>query len=202
MEARIEAVTGAVNTWIVGDNAEVIVIDPGEAAAVLAAVGPREVLAVICTHGHHAHCGSARQVADRDEAAVALHPGDRPVWREVQDADPDIEMEDGGTFEAAGVTLEVLHASGHSRGSVCLYCEELNAVFAGDVVSAEGPVPHDGAFPNWGKQLDAIGAHILTLPPATRVLPGHGDELTVAAAEKRFDSWIAAGPLVRDEDVS
>jgi hypothetical protein len=25
------------------------------------------------------------------------------------------------------------------------------------------------------------------------VLPGHGEELTVAAADKNFDSWAAAG---------
>jgi glyoxylase-like metal-dependent hydrolase (beta-lactamase superfamily II) len=201
MNARIEAVTGAVNTWIVGDDSEVIVIDPGaDAAAVLDAVGSRDILAVICTHGHGPHCEAAGRVADRDEALVALHPGDRSAWREVHEAEPDIEMEEGGTFGAAGITLEVLYAPGHSRGSVCLYCEELEAVFAGDVVSSDGPVPHDGSFPNWGKQLDAIGAQILTLPPDTRILPGHGDELTVAVVEKQFDSWVSAGSQVRDDD--
>ena len=30
MDARIDRVTGAVNTWIIGDDEEVIVIDPGE----------------------------------------------------------------------------------------------------------------------------------------------------------------------------
>ena len=43
---------GDINTWIVGDDEEVIVIDPGsDAADLLGAVGDREVLAVICTHG-------------------------------------------------------------------------------------------------------------------------------------------------------
>jgi hypothetical protein len=27
------------------------------------------------------------------------------------------------------------------------------------------------------------------------VLPGHGEETTVAAAEKSFDSWVTAGPV-------
>jgi glyoxylase-like metal-dependent hydrolase (beta-lactamase superfamily II) len=195
-DARIESVqTGAgVNSWIIGDDDEVIIIDPGtDAAAVLGAVGEREVLAVICTHGHEGHCGAALEVAERDEAPVALHPGDRQAWREVHDTAPDIDMEDGGKFEVGGVTLEVLHAPGHSRGSVCLFCEELVAVFAGDVVSESGPVARADGFPNWGRQLDAIGAQILTLPPVTRILPGHGGEFTVATAEKRFDTWVAAG---------
>jgi len=193
--ARIQRVTGRANTWIVGDSDEVIVIDPGEdATAVLDAVGDREILAVICTHGHEGHTGAAVAVAARDEAPVALHPADKIAWREVHSGgDPEIEMDDGGKFEVADVTLEVLHSPGHSRGSCCLYCEELNVIFSGDVVTENGPVPRDDGFPAWSKQLDAIGAQVLTLPPETRVLPGHGEELTVAIAEKRFNSWVAAG---------
>lgn len=193
-DARIEVVTGTANTWIVGDDDEVIVIDPGEdSAAVLAAVGEREVLAVICTHGHPGHAAGARAVAERDEAPVALHPAERHAWRELHDTDPEIEMEDGGKFGVADVTLEVLHAPGHSRGSVLLYCEELGAAFTGDVVTETGPVARDDGYPNWGKQLDAIGAQVLTLPAETRLLPGHGGEFTVETAEKRFNSWVSAG---------
>jgi glyoxylase-like metal-dependent hydrolase (beta-lactamase superfamily II) len=192
---RIERITGRANTWIVGDDDEVIIIDPGEdAVAVLDAVGAREVLAVICTHGHGGHTSAAVEVAKRDEAQVALHPADGQEWREVHSGgEPEIDMEDGGIFAVADVALEVLHAPGHSRGSCCLYSEDLDVVFTGDVVTENGPVPRRDGFPNWAKQLDAIGAQILTLPPVTRILPGHGDEFTVAVAEKRFNSWVAAG---------
>ncbi len=196
MEARIERAGTTANSWIVGDDEEVIVIDPGgDAAAVLAVVGDREVLAVICTHGHATHTAAAVEVAARDEAQVALHPADRVHWREAHPSDdPEIDMEDGGIFGVADVSLEVLHAPGHSPGSVCLYSEDLRAVFAGDVVSASGPVPHENEFPDFARQLSSIGAHVLTLPGETRVLPGHGDEFTAAVAEKRFDSWVTAGP--------
>ena len=196
MEARIDQVTATANTWIVGDDEEVIVIDPGvDAGQVLAKVGKREVLAVICTHGHAAHATAAFAVAERDEAPVALHPADRVFWREVHAGDePDIEMEDGGVFEVADVALEVIHAPGHSPGSVCLYCEGLNVVFTGDVVTETGPVARDDGFPDFARQLSSIGAQVLTLPGTTRVLPGHGGEFTVAVAEKRFDSWVSAGP--------
>jgi glyoxylase-like metal-dependent hydrolase (beta-lactamase superfamily II) len=101
-----------VNAWIVGDDEEVIVIDPGrDAAGLLDAVGDREVLAVICTHGHAAHVAAAFEVAERDEAPVALHPRDRSLWRESHPGeDADIAMEDGGVFEVADVALEVIHA--------------------------------------------------------------------------------------------
>jgi glyoxylase-like metal-dependent hydrolase (beta-lactamase superfamily II) len=202
MSARIDQVPPAArdgqqaNAWIIGDDDEVIVIDPGrDAASVLDAVGDREVLAVICTHGHADHAAAAIEVAERDEAAVALHRKDRMLWREAHPADdPDIEMEDGGVFEVADVTLEVIHAPGHSPGSVCLYCEDLGVVFTGHVLREQGPVPDEGEFPDFPGQLTAIGEHLLTLPSDTRVLPGEGAETTVAAAAKRFDSWFAAGP--------
>ena len=202
MEARIEQAGTTVNSWIIGDDQEVIVVDPGrEAGPVLAAVGDREVIAVICTHGHASHAAAAVEVAARDEAPIAVHPRDRGFWREAHpDEDPEIDMEDGGIFEVADVALEVIHAPGHSPGSVCLYSEDLQAVFVGDALSADGPVPHEHDFPDFARQLSSIGEQVLTLPGPTRVLPGHGDELTVSAAEKRFDSWVTAGPVIRSED--
>ncbi len=196
MQARIDRVAGPVNTWVIGDDDEVIVIDPGESAeAVMNVVGQREVLAVICTHGHVRHVAAAKDVASRDEAPVALHGADRLAWREANPGtEPDIQIEQGGIFEIADVTLEVIHAPGHSPGSVVLYCEELGALFAGDVVSGGGPVPHDGSFDDFPSQLSSIGAHVLTLDGDTRILAGHGEEFTVALAERRFDSWVSAGP--------
>jgi glyoxylase-like metal-dependent hydrolase (beta-lactamase superfamily II) len=198
MTARIERVVSSAsgdetNTWIVGDDDEVIVIDPGrDPAVVLGAVGDREVLAVICTHAHADHAAAAVAVAARDEAPVALHPKDRLLWRDAHpEEDPDIEVADGGIFEVADVQLEVVHAPGHTAGSVYLYCEELGVVFTGHVLAASGPVRHDGEFPDFASQLTAIGGQLLTLPPSTRVLPGQGEETTIAAAEKQFDSWAS-----------
>jgi hydroxyacylglutathione hydrolase len=184
MTARIEQVSSKkINAWIIGDDEEVIVIDPGrDPAGVLDAVGDREVLAVICTHGHPDHIAAALEVAEPDEALVALHPKDQMLWR---DAHP----------EVADVRLEVIHAPGHTPGSVCLYCEDLDVVFTGHVLTASGPVTHDGEFPDFASQLTAIGEYLLTLPGGTRVLPGEGEETTIAAAEKHFDAWIAAGPV-------
>lgn len=195
MEARIERVTED-SGWVIGDDEEVIVIDPGkDPAGVLETVGDREVIAVICTHGHASHVAAAVEVAERDEAPVALHRADRLFWRAVHpEADPEIEMADGGRFDVADTSLEVIHTAGHTPGSVSLYCADLEAVFTGDALLASGPAPHEGEFPDFPGQLTAIGERLLDLPPETRVLAGHGEETTIAAAVKRFDGWVAAGP--------
>jgi glyoxylase-like metal-dependent hydrolase (beta-lactamase superfamily II) len=200
MDARIDRVRTGVadgNAWVIGDDEEVIVVDPGPyAAPVFDAIGDREILAVICTHGHAAHSGAAPAVAGRDESPVALHPKDRLAWREAHsDEVPEIEMEEGGAFEVADVTLEVVRTPGHTPGSVSIYCEAMGVVFSGDALVATGPCPHEGEFPDFAGQLSAIGSELLTLPGTTRVLPGHGEETTIAAAEKSFDSWVTAGPV-------
>jgi glyoxylase-like metal-dependent hydrolase (beta-lactamase superfamily II) len=187
---------GELNAWLVGDDEEVIVIDPGDdAASVLDQVGEREILAVICTHGHASHIAAAVEVAGRDEAPVALHPADRALWRVTHSGgDPEIEMADGGRFDVADVQLEVIRSHGHTPGSVSLYCADLQVVFTGDALSARGPVPHAGEFTDFSTQLTAIGERLLDLPPRTRVLPGHGEESTVGDAVKRFDGWVTGGP--------
>jgi glyoxylase-like metal-dependent hydrolase (beta-lactamase superfamily II) len=200
MDARIERVVPggrpSCNTWLIGNSDEVIVVDPGsDAQTVLTAVSDREILAVICTHGHEGHVAAAVEVAARDEAPVALHRRDVLAWREVHlGREPDIEMEEGGIFEVADVALEVLHTPGHSPGSVSLYCEGLGVVCSGDALTADGPAPHAGEYPDFPGQLSAIGQELLTLPEETRVLPGHGEEITVETAGRRFDAWVSAGP--------
>ena len=197
MTARIEQVSSeGTNAWIIGDDEEVIVIDPGrDPAGVLGAVGDREVLAVICTHGHPDHVAAALEVAECDEAPVALHPRDQLWWRDAYpEDDAEIEMADGGRFDVADVQLEVVYTPGHTPGSVSLYCADLEVVFTGDALAAGGPVPHEGAFPDFARQLNAIGERLLDLPPRTRVLPGHGEECTIGDAAKRFDGWVSAGP--------
>ena len=190
------------NAWVIGDGEEVVVVDPGEDAdAVLERVGDREILAVICTHGHQAHVAAAPEVASRDDAPVALHPKDLLAWREAHgESDPEIEMEEGGSFEVAGVSLEVLHTPGHTPGSVSIYCDDLGVVFTGDALCENGPCPHDGECPDFAEQLSAIGSELLTLPGTTRVLSGHGEEITIAAAEKNFDAWVSAGPALPDPE--
>ena len=189
---------GEANAWLIGDDEEVIVIDPGEdPGSVLEQVGEREILAVICTHGHAGHIAAAVEVAERDEAPTALHRADRLLWRTVHDGgDPEIEMADGGRFDVADVRLEVIHTAGHTPGSVSLYCEDLEVVFTGDALAAGGPVPDAGRFPDFPGQLTAIGERLLDLPASTRVLPGHGEETSIGDAAKRFDGWVSAGPAV------
>jgi glyoxylase-like metal-dependent hydrolase (beta-lactamase superfamily II) len=198
------------NTWIVGDDEAVIVIDPAhDAEAILKVVDQREVMAVICTHGHDDHVSAALEVAEADEeepAPIALHPSDRLLWRRyfrrladeggeeaefMRDLTPDIDIEDGGVFEIAGAQFDVLHTPGHTPGSICLYSEQLGVLFSGDTLHKGKPGEVGGIYPDLQTQLNSIGTLLGPLPPETRVLPGHGEETTVGEEYARWDSWHA-----------
>lgn len=184
------------NVWIVGDDDEVIVVDAAhDASAILSAVGEREVLAVVCTHGLPGHINAAIEVAERDEALVALHPKDRMLWDAVYpDREPDIEIEQGGILEVAGEQFDVVHTPGHTPGGVCLHAAELETLFSGGTLGKDGPGSVEGSYGDYPTLLTSIGEQLLTLPGATRVLPSIGEETTIEEQDKRFDTWIAQDP--------
>jgi glyoxylase-like metal-dependent hydrolase (beta-lactamase superfamily II) len=87
------------NVWLVGDDAEVLVIDSAhDAGAILGGVAGRRVTGIVCTHGHNDHIGAAVELAERTGAPIWLHPDDRMLWDAVHGSRaPDAELADGST---------------------------------------------------------------------------------------------------------
>ncbi len=121
------------NVYLIGDDSEVIVIDPAhDSAAILDAIGGRKVSGVICTHGHDDHIGQAVVISEMTGAPIHLHPEDLMLWQVVHPEVVPTELSDGQTIEVAGLSVKVLHTPGHSPGGVCLYIPELDVLISGD----------------------------------------------------------------------
>jgi glyoxylase-like metal-dependent hydrolase (beta-lactamase superfamily II) len=183
------------NVWLVGDDHEVLVVDAAhDAAAILAAVGDRRVVAVVCTHGHNDHVNAAVEVAAAADAEIALHPADQVLWaQEYDDLVPDLELAEGGSFEVAGTRLSVLHTPGHSPGSVSLYAESLGAVFSGDTLFAGGPGATGRSYSDFGQIIASIRDRLLTLPADTVVHTGHGEDTVTGREAPHLPEWVARG---------
>lgn len=180
------------NVWILGDDDEVIVFDaPHDADAIEAAVGDRTVVAIACTHAHDDHVRYAPELAERLTTQVLLHPEDRVLWDLTHARhEPDGPLREGQVLEVAGTRVHVLHTPGHAPGAVCFSVPDLGVVLSGDTLFSGGPGATGRSYSDYPTILDSIRTRLLTLPPETRVLTGHGDETTVGAEAPSYAEWV------------
>lgn len=165
------------NTWVVGsDGGPAFVLDPGEEddahfEAVLAAVGGREVAAVLISHTHRDHWPLAPRVAE--------HFGTRILAFSEQPPFAAGRLEDNERLSAAGATLVALHTPGHASDHLCFLLEEERAVFTADLVmgwSTSIIAPPDGNLNRYMASLERL----LELGQAGGIdilHPGHGESI-------------------------
>lgn len=158
-------------TYIVGEAADVAVIDPGPAdeehvEAIIEAVGDAKITAIMCTHTHRDHSPAAAPLAERTGAPVVgcaplVIDSDLPRSDEAFDTTyaPDRVMEDGERMTGEGWTLTAVHTPGHTSNHLCFALEETGALFSGDHVmgwSTSVIVPPDGDMGDYLQSLERL----------------------------------------------
>ena len=182
------------NVWLVGDYREVLVVDAAhDAAAILAAVGDRRVVAVLCTHGHNDHVNAVAELVAATGATASLHPDDRVLWDQTVPEPPGGELADGQVFRVGDVEITVLHTPGHAPGACCFHVPALGVLLSGDTLFSGGPGATGRSFSSFPLIVESIRTRLLDLPPDTVVLTGHGDPTTIGAEAPHLQEWIAKG---------
>jgi hydroxyacylglutathione hydrolase len=199
-----------------GPGQECLVVDPGIGIEPTL----REVLAehrlkpaaVLLTHGHVDHVYSVTPVCGGDTAAYVhtddryrLHDplnnvmpgllemleqqfGQRATWREPEHV---VEVSDRERLDLAGLDVEVLHAPGHTEGSVMFGIDRVPDGLAGQVDVDRTMVTGDVLFAGSIGRTDLPGGDqaamqrslrdvVLPLADTTLVLPGHYQATTMA----------------------
>ncbi|WP_073975767.1 MBL fold metallo-hydrolase [Erythrobacter donghaensis] len=160
-------------TYVVGmaDGPDCAVIDPGpdkaaHIAAILAAVGARKILAIMCTHTHRDHSPAAAPLAAQTGAPIVgcaplVLAVDGPRSDEAFDPTyaPDRVLLDGEGMRGTGWTLTALATPGHTSNHLCFALEESGALFTGDHVmgwSTSVVIPPDGDMGDYMASLEKL----------------------------------------------
>lgn len=183
------------NVWLLGDDQQVLIVDAAhDPDAIVRAVGEREVLGLLLTHGHEDHVNAAVATAQALDTHIYLHPSDLFLWTETHgDTMPDFELADGASFTVAGVDVTTVHTPGHTPGSVCFVVPELGTVFSGDTLFQGGPGATRWEYSSFEQIVESIRAHLFNLPASTAVKPGHGASTSIAEEQPALEAWLARG---------
>lgn len=182
------------NVWLIGDDREVVVIDPAhDVEAVATAVAGRRVACILLTHGHWDHVRAVVEFGHLVGAPFLLHPADAFLWEEVHGGVAFDPIVDGEVFEVAGERIEARHTPGHTPGSTSFVAEGLGAVFSGDTLFEGGPGATRWSYSSFPSIIESITGRLFTLPPETAVHTGHGPSTTIAAEMPHLAEWISRG---------
>jgi glyoxylase-like metal-dependent hydrolase (beta-lactamase superfamily II) len=195
----------AENCFLVVDDGECAIVDPGEEAGLILhkvrETGAKAV-AIWLTHAHLDHVLGVPAVAAATGAPVWLHPADRPLYDGVpQQAAwfgfeapgplpaPDHAFAHGQTVNVGGTSFEVRHAPGHSPGSVCLVAPAAGIALSGDVLFAGSIGRTDLPGGDFETLIGSIERELLSLPDDTILYSGHGPETTIGR-ERRANPFL------------
>lgn len=184
-----------VNCYLVADvdTGAAVCIDPGgDGHRIIAAIRARDLdlAAVLITHSHADHIMAAPEVADAFGVPVLAPDGEQDLWSQAADfmaffgfpgeqpRDPDRWIRAGESLDVGGLRFETLDVRGHSPAALAFLNGDL--VFVGDALFAGSVGRTDMPGQDHATLIDRICRNILSLPPNTRVYPGHGPETTVA----------------------
>ncbi|MEM0464280.1 MBL fold metallo-hydrolase [Pyrobaculum sp.] len=172
----------ATNAYLVCQDDECAVIDPGdEAAAILKRLGRRALVAIVATHLHFDHVGAVLELAEATGAPFYAHPADWAVYRELNKVAeewgfPVPEIPPPRNPGLRVWELDVLLTPGHTPGSISLVGD--GVVFTGDTLFHMSVGRTDLPGGDWDALVDSI-CRLYRLPRVYLVYPGHGPTTTI-----------------------
>lgn len=151
--------------WLVLQHQQAIIVDPGEAAPVLAALTERqaELTAILVTHWHADHTGGIKELLQHYPKAQVIGPKhDKiPSSQIVQDKD---------SFTVAGLHFTAMHVPGHTLEHTVYYQAGHGWLFSGDTLFAAGC---GRVFEGSNQQMLSSLQRLAQLPNDTQVFCAH-----------------------------
>ena len=201
-----------VETFVVGplDNNVYLVYDRAakEAALIDTSLSAAKVLPriqelglalkfILNSHGHADHVADNAPIQSATGAKIGIHEADvYRLERVAKESSPflptpppqskaDIVLKEGTVVKLGGIEIRAIHTPGHTEGSCSFSVADGDYLFSGDTLYAGGFGDTDGLGGSPARLWTSL-QRLYTLPPETRVLPGHGPPTRIGD-----EAWIA-----------
>lgn len=183
------------------ETKKAVVVDPGDRADLILEAAERYGLfpeAILLTHGHFDHIMAANELREKWNVPVYACKKELDIlgdWEKNLVASyfdtpytvtPDITVEEGDTFSAAGFTWQVFETPGHTIGSCCYYIEKEKVLFSGDTLFSGSYGRTDLPTGSGRMMIGSVTRLLKSLPEDVMVYPGHMDETTIGY-EKQYN---------------
>ncbi len=177
----IEGIGVSSNVYVIGDN-RLTLVDAGagdEANQLVPKIktlnlDPANIEQIVLTHGHFDHTGGIEEIAGVSSPKVLIHNSDSDDL-ETYGLEL-VKLHDDAMLDAGNHHLQVIHTSGHTSGSTCMYDSRDNILFSGDTVFPEGSFGRTDLGGNNEELVKSLER--LTRLEVSFMLPGHMRPIT------------------------
>lgn len=159
--------------WFLHDGHRAVVVDPGDAQPVMAALqrDGLQLAAILVTHHHQDHVGGVDALREATGA---------PVWGPAHERIPApfTPLSEGDAVQVLGLGYRIFDVPGHTAGHIAYYCDDMDGrplLFCGDTLFSGGC---GRLFEGTPAQMLASLDKLSALPAQTRVCCTH--EYTLA----------------------
>lgn len=190
----------ATNCYVVKneEKKELVIIDPATCPQMLfehLREDGYQPKAILLTHGHFDHVMGIEGLVKEFQIPVRLIKEETEVLADASlnlssvfgspytytKGEPLEELE---VLEYAGISFQVIHTPGHTKGGACYYVAEEETLFSGDTLFCQSVGRTDFPTGSMSTLVRSIKERLFVLPPQTKVYPGHGDATTIE--EERY----------------
>ncbi len=204
------------NTYVLyNDKNECAIIDPGcyfpqeqQELQVFIDKNQLKPKMLLNTHCHLDHVFGNKFIAEKYGLKLHLHPEEEALLQMAPASglmfdlpfdnytgefiflnEGDLPTGQAGTIYLGEDKLEIIHAPGHSPGSICFYCKAQRFIIGGDVLFNGSIGRTDLPMGDYQTLINSIKQKLFLLPDDVIVYNGHGAETTIGN-EKKYNPFV------------